>query len=137
MLTLAYMPSDFHPLLLVLGETGDIAGLADCLADFARHPVETDLAEALGARISGAQVMLRPSTEDAGLAAETPRAARLIWTLSPATAAAFAQEVTRLAADPAAAGSVTLEVGRLGEIRVRVSRGEWEDPVYGGPGASA
>ncbi|MCC6008965.1 MAG: hypothetical protein JJU40_15025 [Rhodobacteraceae bacterium] len=137
MLSLVYMPSDYHPVLLALGEHGDLARLSDCLAAFAGNPAELDLTAELTGRAGGACVILRPVSEDAGLAQEAPGADRLIWALTPHTAMAFADEVARLVADPALAGSTVLEIGVLDEIKVKVSHGEWEDPAIRAPKGAA
>ena len=41
MLRYEYMPSDFHPLFLFLGEAADLAALAKLLRRFAENPVPT------------------------------------------------------------------------------------------------
>lgn len=132
MLSFVYMPSDYHPLLLVLGEHDDLDSFSACLASFARQPSDVNLKLALTARAGGAQVILRPAATDTGLRQEAPGADRLIWAITPETATAFADEVARLVADTALAGSVTLEIGVIDEVKVQVSCGEWEDPAIRG-----
>lgn len=129
MLRMGYMPSDFHPVLLVLGDHPDLQRFADTLAAFARdcgarrlaadgHVYSTDTEVALESTAGGRKYGLWPDANETGL---------LRWTLPSEDAAAFAGEVAELAQSGAPAGSVTLECDVLGEIKVKVSIGEWED----------
>src|SRR4028119_1990311 len=64
MLRYGYLPSDFNPMLLFLGEPGDLRGLASMLERFAREPSATELAALLpGADgAGGARVLGGPAT---------------------------------------------------------------------------
>ena len=129
MLRMGYMPSDFHPVLLELGDHRDLQLFADTLAAFARdgaacrlaaegHVYSTDTEVMLESMASGRNYGLWPDANETGL---------LRWTLPSEDAAAFAAEVAELAQSGAPAGSVTLECDLLDEVKVKVSIGEWED----------
>lgn len=129
MLRMGYMPSDFHPVLLVLGDAQDLQRFAGILAAFARDGTARRLAAENLVHSTDTEVMLAslgdgrkhglwPDARDSGL---------LHWTLSGEDAAAFAAEVADLASSGAPAGSVTLECGLLDEVKVKVSVGEWDE----------
>lgn len=125
------MPSDFHPVLLVLGEARDLTAFGAILAGFAATAAPCRLAADGGVFSTDTEVALAaPGEEGAvrpGLWRDADDKGLLRWTLAPQTAAAFAAQVAALAAAQVPAGSVTLECALLGEIRVQVSLGEWED----------
>lgn len=129
MLRMSYLPSDFHPLLLVLGDHAALKRFADLLAAFGRTGVPVRLAGEGGVFSTDTEVLLKAAgaSERPGLWPDPGRAGALAWTLSPGQTATFASDVSELATSEAAAGSVTLECGVLNEIRVKVSIGEWED----------
>tara|TARA_R110002124_G_scaffold246424_2_gene411529 strand:+ start:2214 stop:2630 length:417 start_codon:yes stop_codon:yes gene_type:complete len=130
MLRMSFMPSDFHPVLLVLGQPKELMKLSDALATFAGQGGELDLNEA-GAFSTDTRVKLKEpptaSTETPGLWPVTPGAMDLVWRLPKTYAQIFSDEVANLAQSSEPAGSTTLECDVLGEIRVKVSIGEWEE----------
>lgn len=131
MLRMSFMPSDFHPLLLVLGTHSDLSGFADSLSAFVRTGATCRLAADGGIFSTDTEVLLAtPAPGDDGphgLWVEAGREGLLRWRLSTDEAAVFAAEVADLAASGEPAGSVTLECDVLNEIKVKVSIGEWED----------
>ena len=131
MLRMSHLPSDFHPLLLVLGDHTDLGRFAELLAAFASTGQPVQVGGDGGAFSTDTEVLLDPAEgvpgRPHGLWRDPARPDRLRWTLSRDAAAAFALEVAELANSNAPAGSVTLECGILNEIRVKVSVGEWED----------
>ncbi len=131
MLRMSHLPSDFHPLLLVLGDHTDLARFAEMLAAFARTGRPIQVGGEGGAFSTDTDVLLEPADgapgRPRGLWRDPAKPGALRWTLSRDEAGAFALEVAELANSNAPAGSVTLECGILNEIRVKVSVGEWED----------
>jgi hypothetical protein len=128
-----YLPSDFNPMLLFLGEPGDLRGLAAVLERFAREPSAAELTALLpGADApSGERVMVVPAADRPGLR----RAADAVgfeWRLDPGRAAEYAAAVAALAAPGRRAGSAMLGPDAAGEhegIPVKVSLGEYLDEV--------
>ena len=129
MLRMSYMPSDFHPSLPVLGMPDQLQVLADALERFSEQGGELALNEC-GVHSTDTRVVLKeieledgpkpglwPGSEDGLLEWRLPR--RYAWI--------FSNEVANLATSGEPAGSATLECDKLGEIRVKVSIGEWED----------
>ena len=100
------------------------------VATFAGQGGELDLNEA-GAFSTDTRVKLKEpptaSTETPGLWPVTPGAMDLVWRLPKTYAQIFSDEVANLAQSSEPAGSTTLECDVLGEIRVKVSIGEWEE----------
>lgn len=129
MLRMSYMPSDFHPVLLVLGQHAELQRFSDALARFAGTGQETALVADGHVFSTDTEVILRELDDRHryGLWPDADRAGLLYWSLPREDAAAFAAEVADLAASGAPAGSVTLECDLLGEVKAKVSIGEWED----------
>ena len=127
MLRMRFMPSDFHPILLVLGDKNDLAVFADVLDVFSETG-ETTTLERHGVSSADTSVQLiEQGDHKPGLWQSLPGGADLVWHLSRDMAAKFAQEIADLAEGKAMAGSATLECEVLNEIRVVVSLGEFED----------
>jgi hypothetical protein len=105
MLRVGFLPSDFNPMVLILGESEDLFRLAATLRQFAHHPGELPLA--------ASRISLTASAGPLGVHAAGPGA--FVWRLD-----ALAQP-SRLA------GSEILECTTADEIPVKVSRGEYTD----------
>lgn len=129
MLRMGYMPSDYHPQLLVLGTHAEVAGLARLLAAFAGDGASRRLAADGFVESAGAEVILTRPGPEARRGLWLAGNATLVWALDAEDAEAFAGEVAELARSPSPAGSATLECALLGEVKVQVSVGEWEDDV--------
>lgn len=129
MLRMGYMPSDFHPVLLVLGNHEDLGRFADMLDAFASDGTARKLAAEGHVHSTDTEVVLRSMHDEHryGLWQDAHDGGLLNWTLPREDAEAFAAEIAELAASGAPAGSVTLECDLLNEIKVKVSIGEWED----------
>ncbi|MDR6267475.1 hypothetical protein [Roseobacter sp. N2S] len=126
MLRMRFMPCDFHPILLVLGNAADLARFADLLAGFARTGDAIDL-ERSGVFSEDTTVRLVEETTPPGLWRDGTSGRRLIWRLTRDQATEFAREVSKIADGHTLAGSATLECEVLNEIRIKVSLGEFED----------
>lgn len=131
MLRMRYMPCDFHPLLLVLGNAAQLRHFSSVLEGFAATGEAVDLGQN-GVFSEDTKVILR-ELDVAGRAREGlwlaagGRAPVLEWRLTRERAREFAGDVMKTAAGQVRAGSSTLECEVLNEIRVKVSFGEFED----------
>ncbi|WBU63566.1 hypothetical protein [Paracoccus aerodenitrificans] len=130
MLRMGFMPSDFHPVLLVLGQPKHLMVFADALEKFSDQGGSLSLNDE-GAFSTDTKVMLEEhpagGPEKVGLWPVTPGSMELVWRLPKNYAWIFSNEVANLANSGEPAGSATLECDILGEVRVKVSIGEWED----------
>ena len=118
MLRVGFLPSDFNPMVLMLGEPEDLHRLAATLRQFARAPVETPL-ERSCVRLTGSSGPLgvHPAGEPG----------RFVWRLDAHLAATFADQIDQLAVPSRRAGSEILACTTGEEIPVKVSRGEYTD----------
>jgi hypothetical protein len=118
MLRIAFLPSDFNPMVLVLGESEDLHRLAATLRRFAREPADWVLETSC--------LHLTVSKGPLGIhQAATP--GTFLWRLDSAHAQAFADQIDSLAQPARIAGSEILECTTGEEIPVKVSRGEYTD----------
>jgi hypothetical protein len=134
MLRLGFLPSDFNPMLLALGEAEDLRALGGVLRRFARQGGSVALDELAFCAAWRTRVMLT----DAAAATAHPWGLHagdgdgcFVWRLDAARASAFAELVEVLAAPGRIAGSEMLECGTEEEIPVKVSRGEYTDDFLG------
>ncbi len=118
MLRVGFLPSDFNPMVLMLGEAEDLHRLAATLRHFARERAET--------RIERSSVSLTASDGPLGIHPATEPDA-FVWRLDAARAASFADQIAALAHPARLAGSEILECSIEEEIPVKVSRGEYTD----------
>jgi hypothetical protein len=118
------MPSDFHPLLLFLGEAADLAALARLLRRFAENPVPTALAERIPGATSRDALVLTPADDGFGM---RDLGGRFAWKLTPWQAERIAERIELLSQKDTKSGSEILELGSEDEIPVKVSRGEFTD----------
>jgi hypothetical protein len=124
MLRYEYMPSDFHPLFLFLGEAPDLVALARLLRRFADNPVPTAVAERIPGATSRDPLMLTPADDAFGM---RDLGGRFAWKLTPWQAERIAERIDLLSQRDIKSGSEILELGSEGEIPVKVSRGEFTD----------
>jgi hypothetical protein len=118
MLRVGFLPSDFNPIVLILGEAEDLHRLAATLRRFAQNPADVP--------IERSSVRLNASAGPLGIhAAAEPGA--FLWRLDPVHAQAFADRIDALAQPSRIAGSEILECTVEEEIPVKVSRGEYTD----------
>lgn len=127
MLRYGYLPSDYHPMLLLLGEAEDLRAFAGLLRNFARaqREVRFETASFMHAE-DGTRVLLTTSGPQPGLRADADMFRSFVWTLEPWQAEIFSDEVEDLAQPGRKSGSSILEVAR-GEIPVKISLGEYTD----------
>ncbi len=124
MLRYEYMPSDFHPLFLVLGEGPDLAALARLLRRFAENPMPIAVAERIPGVTSRDTLVLTPADDGFGM---RDLGGRFAWKLTPWQAERMAERIELLTQRDNKSGSEILEIGSEGEIPVKVSRGEFTD----------
>lgn len=127
MLRIGFLPSDFNPMLLMLGEQEDLRALGGVLRQFARDGGAVRLDGLAFCAASGTQVTLSDGAGPPGLHAVPDAADAFVWRLDAPRAAAFAELVDDLAAASRKAGSELLECTQEEEIPVKVSRGEYTD----------
>ena len=123
MLRIDYLPSDFHPMVLVLGEAEDLARVAAMLRTYADAPSERPFEAGYRGRTG---FTLKPSGPP-GMRPLTDDHTSFGWTLTPEQARDFADLIDELTEPGRPAGSEQLETGAPGEIPVKVSRGEYTD----------
>jgi hypothetical protein len=124
MLRFEYMPSDFHPLFLFIGEGADLAALAKLLRRFADNPQEISVAGRIPGATSRAELILAPADDEFGM---RDVGGKFTWKLNNWQAARIAERIEGLTPKDNKSGSEILEVGSEGEIPVKVSRGEFTD----------
>jgi hypothetical protein len=137
MLRLGFLPSDFNPMLLMLGEAEDFRALGGVLRQFARQGGSVALDDMGFCAAWRTHVML--TAADAKTVADGPLglhpvdgASHFAWRLDAIRATAFADLVETLASPGRLAGSELLECGIDDEIPVKVSRGEYTDDFLEG-----
>lgn len=129
MLRIGYMPSDFHPVLLVLGNHADLDRFSEILGQFSGDGRTREMGIDTDVYSTNTRVILAgpESGRRYGLWPDEADGSQLHWTLTKEDAGAFFREVVDLSSSGAPAGSTTLECDILDEIKVKVSIGEWED----------
>jgi hypothetical protein len=132
----SFLPSDYNPMVLMLGQAQDLQALSELLATFAQSAGETSLGGAKSFAPSDTQITLTaPDHEQLGMRLLSPRQKILRWALEPSTATLFAKLVHELAEPEQKSGSQKLLCGDYREIPVKVSRGEFTDDylIFGQP----
>jgi hypothetical protein len=124
MLRFEYMPSDFHPMFLFIGEAGDLAALAKLLRRFAEAPQTIAVAERIPGATSRNELSLTPADDAFGM---RDLGGRFAWRLNSWQAERIAERIELLTPQENKSGSEILELGSDGEIPVKVSRGEFTD----------
>ncbi|MDE2006198.1 MAG: hypothetical protein KGI51_06510 [Rhodospirillales bacterium] len=123
-LRLGFLPSDFNPMLLILGEAEDFRRLGAALRRFAADAAPVAL-DRLPEMIAGCALRLEMAAgEAAGLAAAGDG---FVWRLDPLRAADFAARAAALADPALRAGSDFLLCGGVEEVPVKLSRGEYTE----------
>ena len=127
MLRVGFLPSDFNPMVLMLGESEDLRCLAGVLRQFSRSLGSVRLDELAFCAASGTRLTLVAADAAAGLQRAVDDADHWQWRLDAAQAAAFADQVEELATPGRLAGSEVLQSGSADDVPVKVSRGEYTD----------
>jgi len=127
MLRYGFLPSDFHPQFLILGERSDIAALAQTLRRFAQAPHATEVEHrAPEDAARNTRLCIQPAATSAGLQ-RADGSNDFAWTLDSRGAEAFADMIEAMLAEPEPAGSTILEVAGTPNIPMKVSHGEFTE----------
>ncbi|HEY4173909.1 MAG TPA: hypothetical protein VGM42_12845 [Rhodopila sp.] len=124
MMRIGFLPSDFNPMILMLGEAEDCRALGGVFRRFARDGADVALGD-LGFCQTGVNVRLTASSGPPGVEQRDGHA--FILRVPPGTAAAFAEQLDDLASPNRVAGSEVLDCGTEDGIALKVSRGEYTD----------
>ena len=125
MLRIGFLPSDFNPMVLMLGEADDLRLLAAVLRRFAHEQTDVPLDRLSFCTGSRTAVTLTASPGAPGI--QPVADDRFVWRINAQLAADFADQVEQLAVPSRAAGSEILECTTEEEIPVKVSRGEYTE----------
>jgi hypothetical protein len=127
MLRIGYLPSDYNPMVLMLGEIEDLRLLAGVLRRFAREQADMRLDEQAFCAAVRTAITLTASQGTLGIQPVAEHDGHFVWRLDADRASAFADQIGLLAVPSRAAGSEMLECTTEEEIPVKVSRGEYTD----------
>lgn len=123
------LPSDFHPLLLIVGERTDIPSLAAVCSRFAENGIPVALSTLSCVAHSTGPITISRCVgyERPGVFRAVETGAGLIWRMDKPTAQRYADELKALLDADLLSGSCFLELGYIDEIRVKVTFGEFDD----------
>lgn len=138
MMRIGFLPSDFNPMILMLGEAEDCRALGGVLRQFAREGRDVAFRDLGFCQVAGADVRLTASAGPAGV--QRCEGQAFLWRVPLGMAADFAERLNALAEPARVAGSEELDCGTADGIAVKVSRGEYTDDFlsgWEGPAAGA
>lgn len=123
MMRIGFLPSDFNPMVLMLGDAEDFRALGGVLRGFARVPEDTRI---------DTMAFCATSNTALTLTAGGPLGIRhqpdgLRWCIDPALATTFAGQTDTLADPAILAVAEFLLCSTEDEIPVKLSRGEYTD----------
>ncbi len=124
MLRIGFLPSDFNPMVLILGEAADFRALAGTLRQFARTRDSVRLDRLAFCEPGGSALTVTADAEATGIAVQ---ADGVIWRLNADRAQGFAEQLDSLAEPGRVAGSEMLACSTEEEIPVKASRGEYTE----------
>lgn len=127
MLRIGFLPSDFNPMVLMLGEAEDFRALAGVLRYFARDPIDTRIDRLGFCRPGGTRLTIALPSQEKGITRHPADPDGWLWCLDAETAQGFADLVEALAHPTRLAGAEFLACGTEEEIPVKVSRGEYTE----------
>jgi hypothetical protein len=127
MLRFDYLPSDFNPMFLFLGERQDLTALARLLRSFAESPRRLDVREQIAGAKSRAKLQLVPTEGEAGDFGMKQDNEVFRWHLNAWQAKKIADRIDLLTPAHQKSGSDIIELGVEGEIPVKISLGEFTD----------
>lgn len=134
MLRIGFLPSDFNPMVLMLGEAEDFRALAGVLRYFARDPIDTRIDRLAFCQNGAARLTVALADTVPGIAPHPTDPDGWLWRLDPDRAQGFADLIEGLAHPSRVAGSEFLACGTEEEIPVKVSRGEYTEDFLRGAG---
>ena len=127
MFRIGFLPSDFNPMVLMLGESEDLRLLAGVLRRFSRDELDVRLDELHFCAAVRTALTVTASPGAPGIHPVADAADAFVWRLDAARASVFADQIDQLAVPSRAAGSEMLECTTEEEVPVKVSRGEYTD----------
>jgi hypothetical protein len=127
MLRFRYMPSDYHPLILVLGSAEDLRKLAMTLRSFAADAAERRLESLDFSAPTKTSILLKESDASKGVRPAAYDSEHFLWLLDTEKAEQFAYSIESIIAGGQLSGSQVLGCEQAGEIPVKVSHGEYMD----------
>jgi hypothetical protein len=125
MLRFDYMPSDFNPMFLFLGNSEELSALVALLRSFAENPKKMSFADELPSALKRARLVLMPAEAEFGMRPAVGGVFK--WCLNAWQANRIAEQIELLARPENKSGSEIFEVGADGEIPVKVSKGEFTE----------
>jgi hypothetical protein len=125
MMRVGFLPSDFNPMILMLGEAEDIRALGGVLRRFARDRADVAFSTLGFCQVVDADVLLTAAPGPSGV--EACAGSSFLWRVPAGVAAGFADRLDDLADSGRVAGSEHLDCGTGDGIAVKVSRGEYTD----------
>jgi len=125
MLRVGFLPSDYNPMVLMLGEAEDLRLLAGVLRRFAHELKDVALNQLAFCATPRTAVTITASPGPPGI--HRIDDGSCTWRLQAHQATAFADQIDGLAMPSRAAGSEILECTTGEEIPVKVSRGEYTE----------
>jgi hypothetical protein len=125
MMRIGFLPSDFNPMILMLGEAEDCRALGGVLRRFARDRADVAFGDLGFCQVAGMDVRLTAAPGPAGVQPAGRQA--FLWRVPPEMATGFADRLDDLAEPERIAGSEALDCGTADGIAVKVSRGEYTD----------
>jgi hypothetical protein len=130
MMRIGFLPSDFNPMILMLGEAEDCRALGGVLRRFARDGQDVAFGSLGFCQVVGKDVLLTAAPGPAGVQRCAEHA--FIWRVPQGVAAEFAERLDDLAEPDRVAGSEELSCSTEDGIAVKVSRGEYTDDFLRG-----
>ena len=124
MMRIAFLPSDFNPMILMLGEAEDCRALGGVLRGFARDRRDVAFSELGFCRCANAELTLSAQPGAPGIHQDGDLFGGCV---PPAGATLSAERLDDLAEPGRIAGSEDLDCGNADGIAVKVSRGEYTD----------
>jgi hypothetical protein len=125
MMRIGFLPSDFNPMILMLGEVEDCRALGGVLRRFARDGRDVALRDLGFCQVADVDVVLIAAPGAAGM--HRSEAGRFIWRVPQDMAARFADRLDDLAEPGRVAGSEELDCDTVDGIVVKVSHGEYTE----------
>jgi hypothetical protein len=125
MLRFGYMPSDFNPIFLFLGDAADLSQLAVALRKFEGAPQEIVFESRAPNFPRPLRMAVRPADEGFGM--RSIGEGEFAWRLNAWQAGRIAEQIELLTLPEKKSGSEVVELGVDGEIPVKISRGEFTD----------
>ena len=125
MLRIGYLPSDFNPMILMLGEAEDFRALSGVLRGFSRDTADNRVDQLGFCQPGNTRLTLTASPGPPGVQAAADGG--FVWRIDADRAAGFAILADGLADSGRLAGSELLACSIQEEIPVKLSRGEYTD----------